>query len=75
MMDPRRKSECIGRQTVTTKIDGETRRFLVEEAESLGVSNAEFLRRLIAAYRESQRGELRCPNCGGAIRLSAEEAA
>jgi hypothetical protein len=64
------KSECMGRQTVTTKVNGETRRFIVESAESAGLTTAEFLRRIIEVYRSSLTGEVECHNCDASVNLS-----
>lgn len=70
MMYAEEKSDCMGRQTVTTKVDGETRRFIVESAESAGLTTAEFLRRVIEVYRGSLNGDVECYNCGSGVNLS-----
>jgi uncharacterized protein (UPF0212 family) len=40
------------------------REFIEEEADRLGVSVSELLRRLFLAYRESQAGNASCEHCG-----------
>lgn len=39
------------------------------QAERLGVSKAEFHRRLLELYQESRREETDCPHCGDTIVL------
>lgn len=72
MIHEEQKSDCIGRQTLTTKVDGETRRFIIESAESAGVTTAEFLRRIVDVYRGSLNGKLECHNCGAGVYLPTE---
>lgn len=59
----------MGEISVGTKTDQEMCEFVRSEAERLGVSRSEFLRRLMALYRESRRGEVACPHCGETVAL------
>lgn len=55
------KSRCMGRNTLSTKVNEATRRFIEEEAGRAGVSQAEVVRRLLDLYRhrtEEVREEL-----------------
>lgn len=70
MMREKRKSGCMGRRSVTAKVDEETKRFIVESAEDAGVTTAEFLRRIIQVYRDSLNGEVECHNCDAAVNLA-----
>jgi hypothetical protein len=63
------ESDCLGRNSVTTKIDDEMSTFVEEQADYHGIPKAEFLRRLLELYRVSQRGELACPGCSEDINL------
>lgn len=64
------ESECIGRRTVSTKVDEETREWLDARARHAEVSTAEYLRRLLDLYRESQRGQLLCGTCDARLHLT-----
>jgi len=63
------ESDCLGRNSVTTKIDDEMSAFVEEQADYHGIPKAEFFRRLLELYRVSQRGELVCPDCSEEIKL------
>jgi len=63
------ESDCLGRNSVTTKIDDEMSAFVEEQADYYGIPKAEFFRRLLELYRVSQRGELVCPDCSEEIKL------
>lgn len=65
------RSECFGRRTLSTKVDEETCRWVGSRAEFVGISAAEYLRRVLDLYRESARGNLLCPACHSSLRLSA----
>lgn len=55
--------------TVATKTDQSMREFVQAEADRLGVTPAEFLRRLLELYRESRRESIECPNCGETVKM------
>lgn len=40
------------------------REFIEQEADRLGVTPSEFLRRLFIVYRMSRAGEMACERCG-----------
>lgn len=63
---------CQGSIPVGAKVDEEMRVFIEEEAERLGVSVSELLRRLFITYRESRAENTACEHCGSAtvIQLS-----
>lgn len=46
------KSRCMGRNTLSTKVNEATRRFIEVEAERAGVSRAEVVRRLLDLFRD-----------------------
>lgn len=56
-------SSCLGDIAATTKIDRDMSEYIDSEAERLGVSKAEFHRRLLELYRESRRENVECPHC------------
>jgi type II secretory pathway predicted ATPase ExeA len=68
---PGLRSRCIGRCTVSAKVNGETKRYIEQRAEQAGITPAEFLRRLLDLYRASERGETSCPNCQAGVNLPA----
>lgn len=47
--------------------------FIDAESKRLGVNRAEFIRRVLDAYRESRREQLDCPYCEETIVLSLQE--
>ena len=49
------------------------REFIESEADRLGVSRAEFHRRLLEFYRESRRENADCPHCGETVVISLSE--
>jgi hypothetical protein len=64
-------SDCLGKHTVSTKVDGEMLDFVQREAEYRGVPKAEFLRRLLEVHRASEDGKLTCSNCSEELKLPA----
>jgi hypothetical protein len=65
-------SRCQGEIPVTTKVDRPTREFVNDEAGRLGVSRAEFVRRLIEFHRMSRSGEVACEHCGEVTEIELE---
>jgi len=63
----------MGDLPVSTKTDREMREWLQAEAEALGVTRAELIRRVFTAYRESRREKLSCPHCGETIVMDLRE--
>lgn len=63
-------AECMGAVPLSTKIDREMGDFLDAEAERLGTTKAELLRRLLDFYRESIESETYCPDCDSRITIS-----
>jgi hypothetical protein len=49
---PKLKARCRGGRTLSTKVDGETNRWLARRAKMAGVSKAEVIRRVLDYYRE-----------------------
>jgi len=62
-------AQCMGDVPCGTKIDQPMRDFLDEEAERLGVTRAELVRRVLDFYRESRESETNCPHCGNDITI------
>jgi len=60
-------SQCHGDISLATKVDRDMNEYVKSEAERLGVSRAEFHRRLLELYRESRREDVNCPHCGDAV--------
>lgn len=56
-------NRCVGTISVGTKVDREMREFVENEADRLGVTPSEFLRRLLIEYRESRKGNRLCEHC------------
>ena len=66
-------SSCMGSVPVSTKTDRDTVEYLNSEAERLGVSRAEFLRRVFSLYRESRREQVSCPHCEETVKMDVRE--
>lgn len=66
------KSRCIGRETVSTKVDGEMRQWIEERADAAGVAVTEVLRRLLDLYRASESEGFTCPYCDRPLRVGDE---
>lgn len=62
-------SRCQGSVPVATKVDRPMREFVEREAERLGVTPSEFLRRLLDVHRESRAGNTPCEHCGEPIQI------
>lgn len=62
-------SDCMGAITVSTKTDRAMADFLQQQAEELGVTRAELVRRLFDHLQETEHGELVCPYCENELRL------
>lgn len=60
-------STCQGEVPIGTKVDRGMSEFVESEISRLGVSKAEFHRRLLELYRESRREAVDCPECGGTV--------
>lgn len=65
-------AECMGAVPLSTKVDKGMDNFLEAEAEQLGTTKAELLRRLLDFYRESTESETRCPDCDSGITISLQ---
>lgn len=59
-------NRCQGNIPVATKVDQPMREFVEREADELGMSHSEFLRRLLLVYRQSRAGNTPCEHCGNA---------
>jgi len=66
-------SNCFGNIPAGTKVDSSMREFIDAEAERLGVSNSEFMRRLLEFYRESRREQMDCPHCEDTVVMDLTE--
>jgi hypothetical protein len=67
-----RMSSCLGDHAISTKVDDQMESFLTSEAERLGVSRAELLRRILDSYRESRYKNIECHNCGAEVMFPVE---
>lgn len=56
-------SDCKGNLSLGSKVDRDMIEYIESESERLGVTRAEFVRRLLDLYRMSRREELDCPEC------------
>jgi len=65
-------SDCKGNLTAATKVDKQMLEYIASESERLGVTRAEFLRRLLDLYRESRRENIECPECDDDVVMSLE---
>lgn len=65
-----RKSRCAGRETLSTKVDGEMREWVERRADAVGVTPTELLRRLLVFYQESRMDPVECPTCSEALDVS-----
>ena len=66
-------SSCHGEISLATKVDRDMAEYAESEAERLGVSKAEFHRRLLEFYRDSRREKLDCPHCNEAVVMDLVE--
>jgi len=66
-------SDCLGELPVSTKVDREMQEFLSDEAERLGITRSELMRRLFSSYRESRRENTSCPHCDGTIKMDLRQ--
>lgn len=57
-------NRCYGSIPVGTKVDQPMREFVESEADRLGMSVSEFLRRVLIVYRESRAENTPCDHCG-----------
>jgi hypothetical protein len=57
-------NRCQGSIPVGAKVDRAMREFIEGEAERLGMTVSEFLRRLLIMYRESRAENTPCDHCG-----------
>lgn len=57
-------NRCQGSIPVGTKVDQPMREFVENEADRLGVTPSEFLRRVLLVYRESRAENTPCDHCG-----------
>lgn len=64
------ESQCVGRRTLSTKVDGETRQWVESRAAAAGATPTEFLRRLLDVYHASADGRLSCSHCKNAVDLT-----
>lgn len=55
---------------MSTKVDEETREWLSARAREAGISDAEYLRRVVDLYRKSQRGDVECPDCDARLNFT-----
>lgn len=60
-------SQCKGTVPVATKVDRPMREFIEDEAERLGVTKSEYLRRALELCRYERAGETACEHCGGDV--------
>lgn len=65
-------SKCQGEIAVGTKVDRTMREFVEDEAARLGVSRAEFFRRLLETHRRMRAGMARCERCEKQIAVDLE---
>lgn len=66
-------SSCYGDLATTAKVDREMLEFLDSEADRLGVTRAEFMRRMMELYRDTRRENVDCPHCGDAVVMDLRE--
>lgn len=66
-------SSCHGEISLATKVDRDMAEYAESEAERLGVSKAEFHRRLLEFYRDSRREKTDCPHCSEAVVMDLVE--
>ena len=68
-------SRCLGEIAVGTKVDKDMADYVEAQARELGVTQSEFLRRLLEFHRESHREQQDCPECGQTIVVDLREEA
>jgi len=66
-------SDCLGDLSVATKVDREMLEYVDSEAENLGITRSEFLRRMLDLYRESRRENADCPECENPVVFDLRE--
>lgn len=65
-------SSSRGDLVVSTKVDAAMNEFIETEANRLGISRAELLRRLLEFYRDSANESVTCPWCDEPIIVGEE---
>lgn len=63
----------LGDRALTTKVDEQMVSFVESESDRIGVSRAEFIRRVLEVYRESWSKNLECHNCGSPVMFPVED--
>jgi hypothetical protein len=63
----------MGDLPVSTKVDREMKEYLNQEADRLGITRAELIRRVFTLYRESRRENVDCPHCGRIVKMDVRE--
>ena len=58
------QTECVGRQTLSTKVDKEMFDWVDTRSDRAGIPRTEFLRRLLELYKASRERRVACPACG-----------
>jgi len=48
-------TDCAGKESLGVRVDEEMREFVEQEADRLDVTNSDFLRLLLVAYRDNPR--------------------
>lgn len=66
-------AQCHGELSCGARVDQSMQDFLDDEADRLGVSKAEVLRRLLDFYKESREDDPNCPHCGDEITIDLEQ--
>ena len=60
-------NRCQGSIPLGAKVDRNMREFVEAEADRLGMTVSEFLRRLLIIYRESRAENTPCDHCGESV--------
>lgn len=66
-------AQCMGDVPCGTKVDQSMRDFLDDEANRLGVSRAELVRRVLDFYRDTRQDDSNCPHCGDQITIDLRQ--
>jgi hypothetical protein len=66
-------SDCLGDLPVSAKVDRDMKDWLAAEADRLGITRAELMRRMMQLYRESRNEQVDCPHCGKTVKMDVRE--
>lgn len=62
-----------GTNSVGAGVDDDLASFLDDEAQRLGMTKTDVVRKILAFYQECRKGETPCPECGYDLEIEIDE--